>query len=240
MAQRNGGAPTRRRPSALSVSALLVGALATVTACGADTNSGAQAPPGSADAPGSAASAPRHLTTPPGGGRDDKAAPASTDRAATKAPKAAEPSVATEAASAAPAARRICSKDQLKLSIGRADIGAGNVYVPLAFTNTGDASCTLTGFPGVSLLDGPGTAIGEPAKRRGPAGSTVVLKPGGSAYASLHTLNKGVSDKPCWRTASEIRVYPPDSYRSMKTSAHSFQVCGGVFEVTAVEPGSRP
>ncbi|MES4904050.1 MULTISPECIES: DUF4232 domain-containing protein [unclassified Streptomyces] len=237
MAQRYGGTPARRRPPVLSVSALLIGALAAVTACGAEEDSGAPAPPGSADAPHSATSGARPGTAEPGtAGR--RSAEASTPG---KAPSAAKPSVATEGASAAPpTVRRICSKGQLKLSTGRADIGAGNVYVPLAFTNTGETSCTLTGFPGVSLLDAPGSAIGDPATRRGPARPTVVLKPGDSAHASLHTLNKGLSDKPCWRTAAEIRAYPPDSYRSMKTSARSFQVCGGVFEVTALEPGSQP
>ncbi|ADI05249.1 hypothetical protein SBI_02128 [Streptomyces bingchenggensis BCW-1] len=237
MAQRYGGTPARRLPPVLSVSALLIGALAAVTACGADEDSGAPAPPGAAGASHSAASASRPGAAEPGARAHD------SGRASTpaKAPSAAKPSVATEGASGAPpAARRICSEDQLKLSAGRADFGAGNVYVPLAFTNTGETSCTLTGFPGVSLLDTPGTAIGGPAARRGPARPTVVLKPGDSAYASLHTLNKGLSDKPCWRTASEIRAYPPDSYRSMKTSARSFQVCGEVFEVTALEPGSEP
>ncbi|MGY0064459.1 DUF4232 domain-containing protein [Streptomyces sp. LZ34] len=237
MAQRYGGTPARRRPPVLSVCALLIGALAAATACGTDTDSGAPAPPGSADAPHSATGSSRPGTAEPSAAGHD-AAPASTP---AKAPTAAKPSVATEGASAAPpAVRRICSEGQLKLSTGRADIGAGNVYVPLAFTNTGETSCTLTGFPGVSLLDAPGAAIGDPATRRGPARPTVVLKPGDSAYASLHTLNKGLSDKPCWRTASEIRAYPPDSYRSMKTSARSFQVCGEVFEVTALEPGSQP
>ncbi|MDT0546429.1 MULTISPECIES: DUF4232 domain-containing protein [Streptomyces] len=234
MTQPHGGAPARRRPPVLSISALVVGALAAVTACGSDTTSGAPAPPGSAGKSHSATGTARPGTAAP------STAPPEADPA-SKAPSAAEPSVTTEAGSAAPpAVRRICSKDQLKLSTGRADIGAGNVYVPLAFTNTGAASCTLTGYPGVSLLDAPGAAIGDPATRRGPGRPTVVLKPGDSAYASLHTVNKGLSDKPCWRTAAEIRAYPPDSHRSIKVSARSFRVCGGVFEVTAVEPGSQP
>ncbi|MGW3570790.1 DUF4232 domain-containing protein, partial [Streptomyces sp. NPDC000941] len=59
MAQRYGGTPARRLPPVLSVSALLIGALAAVTACGADEDSGAPAPPGAAGASHSAASAGR-------------------------------------------------------------------------------------------------------------------------------------------------------------------------------------
>ncbi|WP_432253861.1 DUF4232 domain-containing protein [Streptomyces sp. HNM1019] len=132
----------------------------------------------------------------------------------------------------------MCSKAQLTLSVGRKDMGAGNVYLPLVFTNRSATTCTLTGYPGVSLLDSSGTAIGDPATRRGPTRSPVSLPPGGSASASLHTLNEGMNDTPCRRTAARIRVYPPDSFDAMNVSTRSFRVCGGVFEVETTRSGT--
>jgi hypothetical protein len=136
-----------------------------------------------------------------------------------------------------PGARRVCSTEQLRLSLGRKDVGAGNVYLPLVLTNKSTGTCTLTGFPGVSLLDSTGSAIGDPATRRGGPRSTVSLPPGSSASAMLHTLNEGTTDKPCRRASARIRAYPPDSFTSMTVPARSFRVCGGVFEVEAVHSG---
>ncbi|GAA1099008.1 hypothetical protein GCM10009579_12470 [Streptomyces javensis] len=134
--------------------------------------------------------------------------------------------------------RRVCSKAQLTLAVGRMDIGAGNVYLPLVFTNKSTRTCTLTGYPGVSLLDSTGAVIGDPATRRGPTRSPVSLPPGGSASSSLHTLNEGMNDTPCRRTAARIRVYPPDSFDAMSVPAGSFRVCGGVFEVETTQSGT--
>ncbi|UTO61220.1 DUF4232 domain-containing protein [Streptomyces rapamycinicus NRRL 5491] len=134
--------------------------------------------------------------------------------------------------------RRVCSKAQLTLAAGRMDTGAGNVYLPLVFTNKSATTCTLTGYPGVSLLDSTGAVIGDPATRRGPTRSPVSLPPGGSASSSLHTLNEGMNDTPCRRTAARIRVYPPDSFDAMNVSARSFRVCGGVFEVETTRSGT--
>ena len=58
--------------------------------------------------------------------------------------------------------------------------------------NTSTTTCEVRGFPGVSLLDGSGNQIGEPATREGNEGAAVVLKPGESASATLHTTNEGV------------------------------------------------
>ncbi|QKV91090.1 DUF4232 domain-containing protein [Streptomyces sp. NA02950] len=228
MVQRHGTALRRTaaaRSRPLVLSALLIGALATATGCGTDAGDGAWT---RSDSSGAARS-----SNAVGAARD---AAAPRDHSAPSGPRSAADS-ASAAASAAPAVRRVCSTEQLKLSVGRKDVGAGNVYLPLAFTNTSTTACTLTGFPGVSLLDADGALIGDPATRRGPSHSTVSLPPRGSASAVLHTLNEGVTDTPCWKSAASIRAYPPDSFRAMKVAAHSFRVCGGVFDVEAVRSG---
>ena len=112
--------------------------------------------------------------------------------------------------------------------------------MPLVFTNTGNVICRLVGFPGVSLLYASGARIGEPAQREGDTRAAVVLAPGEDAYASLHTVNKGVTDKPCWQPATWIQAYPPGSTRALRASAGSLQVCGGVFEMSELRPGQHP
>ncbi|MHC3474860.1 DUF4232 domain-containing protein [Streptomyces sp. 7R007] len=133
-----------------------------------------------------------------------------------------------------------CTRRHLTLSLGRISPAAGNLYAPLVFTNTGSKACTFRGYPGVSLLDSSGHRIGEPAKRRGPMRPAVVLDPGDSAYATLHTINNGLSDKPCWQPASRVQAYPPGYTWALRTDARSFQVCGNQFDVAAVRPGSHP
>ncbi|MET7904973.1 DUF4232 domain-containing protein [Streptomyces sp. NPDC005355] len=244
MVQRNGTTtPRSRPPRPLALCALLVGALATATACGSDTGDGASSPPASSAS--SVAAASSAATTSSDTVTSSVSTTPRSERPVShsaKPPTASAHTSPSHASSSAPAAasgaRRICSKEQLTLTVGRMDVGAGNVYLPLVLTNKGTSTCTLTGFPGVSLLDSAGSAIGDPATRRGPTHSTVSLPPGGSASTSLHTLNEGMTDTPCRRTPAEIRAYPPDSFGAMKAPARSFRVCGGVFEVEAVQSGT--
>lgn len=131
-----------------------------------------------------------------------------------------------------------CTADDMSLRLGASDVGAGNIRVPLVFTNKSKESCTLRGYPGVSLIARDGSTVGKPATREGATGKPVTLRPGQSAHALLHTLNDGVKDTPCWTGAQIVYVYPPGSKESMTTRTGGFRVCGGRFSVTAVESGS--
>ncbi|ARF53765.1 DUF4232 domain-containing protein [Streptomyces gilvosporeus] len=147
------------------------------------------------------------------------------------------PSAAQAHTSAMTASDR-CTADNLSLSLGRTDIGAGNIHIPLVFTNKGKTSCSLRGFPGVSLTLKEGTPVGKPATRSGAAGGSVRLRPGQSAHAVLHTVNDGVSDTPCWSTAQLVHVFPPGSKEAMTAGTDGLRVCGGEFDVTSVKPGA--
>lgn len=131
-----------------------------------------------------------------------------------------------------------CTTADMSLGLGRTDIGAGNIHIPLNFTNKSKKACSLRGFPGVSLTQRDGSAIGKPATREGSAGGSVRLQPGQSAHAVLHTVNDGVSDTPCWKNSQNVSVYPPGSKESMTTDSHGLRVCGGTFTVTTVKAGS--
>ncbi|MEU5212788.1 DUF4232 domain-containing protein [Streptomyces sp. NPDC020742] len=162
---------------------------------------------------------------------------ASASAGASAGGRTGKPNAAESQASAMSASDR-CTATQMSLRLGPADIGAGNIHYPLVFTNKGKKACTLRGFPGVSLIKRDGSSVGKPATREGGAGAVVRLQPGQSAHAVLHTLNEGVSDTPCWAESQIVYVYPPGSKEPMTTGSRGLRVCGGRFDVTAVEAGS--
>ncbi|WP_053170706.1 DUF4232 domain-containing protein [Streptomyces virginiae] len=129
----------------------------------------------------------------------------------------------------APAPATSCAAGDLDLAVGTPDPGAGQLYVPLGFTNIGDRSCTLLGHPGVSVLDADRQRIGSPADREGTASGPVTLAPGRSATAVLHTTN-GPIGGPCLDRGTFLKVYPPASKDEVLVKA-SFQICSDRFTV---------
>jgi len=128
-----------------------------------------------------------------------------------------------------------CATGQLKGSLGETQSGAGQRYTTLVLTNTGSKECDLRGFPGVSLVDATGKQIGQPASREGSEGATVIIQPGGTASATLHTSAAGMGAQ-CDSTSAQLRVYPPDNTESLMIAA-AYSACGG-FRVTTLVSGS--
>lgn len=216
-----GPRPPRRRPAAALGAAAALLTLA-AAGCGSDGTTSAattlpSAPTVGSDTPASPSSdAP---TTPSGG-----PAPSATSDAPTTSPSA--------AAGAAPSR---CLATQLGIALGKGDPGAGNVYYPLELTNKAARSCTLDGFPGVSLLRGDGSTIGKPATREGGPATAVRLAPGATVRADLHTLNRGVKGDSCWKAPTLIKVYPPGDTDSLTLSTGQPVVCGDTFTVSPVK-----
>src|SRR6266576_3781635 len=66
-----------------------------------------------------------------------------------------------------------CPTSSLQVKLGVGQGYAGGVYVVIDFTNTGASTCSLFGYPGVSLVKGPPyTQIGLAAKRSATCGPT--------------------------------------------------------------------
>jgi hypothetical protein len=111
-----------------------------------------------------------------------------------------------------------CKAGELKLSIGRGDAAAGTAYRPLRFTNAGQRTCTMQGFPGVSYVAGDdGHQVGPAAFREGTKGAVVSLAPGETAFATVgftqvHNFDPNVC-KPT--PVRGLRVYPPHDTASM-------------------------
>ncbi|MFI1741750.1 DUF4232 domain-containing protein [Streptomyces sioyaensis] len=218
--------PSPRRVRNLAAALLAVTAAAALTAC-------QDGKPDSAKSPSSAAS----------GGSSSGAASGTngggtgSQNTAGSADSAGQPTAARGAASTDHSSHR-CTAASLRMSLGQPDPGAGNIRSALTFTNNGKQSCTLRGFPGVSLLAKDGQAVGKPATREGAAGAAVTLAPGKSAHAVLHTITKGMKGSGCWPAGASVQAFPPGSKESMTARASGLQVCGDEFSVTALAPGA--
>jgi hypothetical protein len=101
--------------------------------------------------------------------------------------------------------------------------------VHLALRNTGETTCTVQGWPGVSFVGGGnGTQIGAPAglDRSVPA-PTVTLAPGDTAVAPLKiTRAENVPAGDCSPVEPEgFRVYPPGSKQSLFVASTDYTAC---------------
>ena len=151
-----------------------------------------------------------------------------TATAATTAPAGAVPTSSPTAVT--------CAASQLTAALGGGDAGAGNLYRYLVLTNHGSTPCSLTGFPGLSLLDAKGGQLGAPATFDHSMGyARVVLQPGASASDTVHTLNQGATS--CSGTSSSLRIYPPGDTASLVIPGQ-VTLCGGELSVSPFTAGS--
>jgi hypothetical protein len=121
---------------------------------------------------------------------------------------------------------------------------AGGVYETIVFTNTSGATCTLYGYPGVSLVSAPPyTQIGLAAKR---AGTTpvklITLATGASANALLQVVDAlNFGSATCSPTkAAFLRVFPPNQTVPVYL-ADTSEICAQPVQtlfISAVQVGS--
>ncbi len=82
----------------------------------------------------------------------------------------------------------VCDYDQLYIEAAVAQGGgaAGSRYITLTFTNTGDANCTMSGYPAVHYVNAAGQQVGAAAANATEwSSSGGVLAPGDSLTATL-------------------------------------------------------
>lgn len=179
---------TRRRPAA----ALLAFAVFGVSACLASACSASPAP------------APSPSSTPP-------ASSAPPTSAAPSSP----PPASTAPASTPPAASgpQPCATRALQVKPGLSQSAAGSTYLQIVFTNISSRTCTLYGYPGVSLAGGsPVSQIGLAAKENPQQRKLVTLNPGGQASALLRIVTaQNFPKSRCGPAqATYLQVYPPN------------------------------
>ena len=137
-----------------------------------------------------------------------------------------------------------CPTRSLKVKLGASQGTAGSVYTTIDFTNISSVTCTLYGYPGVSLQTArPLHQIGKPA-RENPATprQLVTLQPQTTANALLRIADAGnYPESTCgMTTAHYLQVYPPNqttpAYIKYTTQGCSKPV--RLMTVDVVKPGS--
>ena len=137
-----------------------------------------------------------------------------------------------------------CPTRSLQVKLGVSQGTAGSVYTTIDFTNISGVTCTLYGYPGVSLQTAkPLHQIGKPAKENSATPRKLVtLQPQTTANALLQIVDAGnYPPSTCGpTTAHYLQVYPPNqttpAYIKYKTQACSKPV--RLMTVNVVKPGS--
>jgi hypothetical protein len=150
----------------------------------------------------------------------------------------------TSSAPAAPAGPAPCPTRSLGLKLGLSQGTAGSVYQVLDFTNISNVSCTLYGYPGVSLAGGhPVKQVGLAADENpNPPRKLVTLAPGAVANALLRIVDAlNYPTAKCGPVTTKwLQIYPPNQttpvFLSYTTKACSKRV--KFLTVSVVQPGS--
>jgi hypothetical protein len=176
------------------------------------------------------------------------AAPAASDSTTPDGTAPATPAATTPAAPAttpaAPAGASSCATRSLHVRLGASQGTAGSVYTTIVFKNVSNATCTLYGYPGVSLTTGnPVTVIGKAAKEN-PATPRrlVTLQPQTRASALLRIVDaQNYPASECNpKNSTYLQVYPPNQTAPVRIK---FKTVGcakpvNLLTVDVVKPGS--
>ncbi|MET8582200.1 DUF4232 domain-containing protein [Streptomyces collinus] len=172
--------------------------------------------------------------------------PAATTPTAANRAQAGSRGSNTQAQPAGTTPKRIaaCPTRYLKVRPGVSQGTAGSVYQVIDFTNIAQTTCTLYGYPGVSLAGGsPVHQIGPAATRNttGPR-ALVTLAPGATGNVLLRITDAGnYPAAQCHPTAAQyLQVYPPGQTTPIYVAYTSTACAGtvGLLSVSALQPGS--
>jgi Domain of unknown function (DUF4232) len=136
-----------------------------------------------------------------------------TVTATATAPAAPTGTVTATSPATSPAGPRACATSSLHVTQGTPQGYAGGVYQAITFTNAGGASCTLYGYPGVSLVSASHAQIGLAASRSSVTPvKLITLAPGATASAQLQIVDAlNFPASTCHPVkAAYLRIYPPN------------------------------
>jgi hypothetical protein len=169
--------------------------------------------------------------------------PASSSSAAAPASSSAPATTPATSFSPAVTGPSPCATSDLNVSLGPSNGAAGSVYQTIVFTNRSSATCTLYGYPGVSLVSAaPYTQIGLAAQRDGTTPVKVItLASGATASAALRIVNAlNFDTSTCSPTKGAfLRIYPPNQTAPVYL-ADAAQVCAQPVQtlfISAVQAG---
>lgn len=185
------------------MAAAAVTAALALTACGGNDDSGTSDAAGSPSASTSAAA---------------PASPSASDSAATKDGSGSGSDSgggsSSGSGSDSGSGSGICHADGLSGAVaagsGAQSVGSQGAEV-IELTNTGSASCTMHGFPGVDLIASDGHHWSLSRKSASPA--TVTLAPGGKAYFAVDYLPYESGDGTEFKATSLLITPPNDTHQ---------------------------
>jgi len=156
----------------------------------------------------------------------------------TAAPTTEPATTAPPATTTTPAGIVACSPGDLTAAIGNQEGAMGSAFLDVIVTNVVTRSCTLSGYPVVTLLDAGGQEFGDPAALPDVEPTAIELAPGGIGRFTLHTTN-GPIGGPCLADAAALRVVlTPDTAPIDITT--TYQACGGFDIWSAWALGAAP
>lgn len=98
----------------------------------------------------------------------------------------------------APVPVAACAPAQLTPSLGPPEGAAGTIFYPLILQNTGDAACSMSGYPGVSFIAGSDNhPVGAAATQEPDEPGTVVIDPGQATSANVGIVNAANYPQDC-------------------------------------------
>ncbi len=139
-----------------------------------------------------------------------------------------------------------CRGPQLALSAEGSDAGAGGRSVTLSLRNVGTRVCSLSGYPGVALVDTEGRSLADVRSEpvlgaSGQPTETVVLPPRGKAWFDVRWTvvpDETLGPRPC-TPATRMRVTAPGDTSPVSLD-QSLAPCNGRVRVTALRGGEDP
>ena len=142
-------------------------------------------------------------------------------------------SASPSASATASTAIAACATKNLSLALVNNGGGtAGTTYLNAAVTNKGTATCTLTGYPTVTLLNSAGTSEGKAINSATVASSAITLAAGKTAYAAIGFPTAGNFPTGTCNTATTTLSLTPPNTTTALTVATTYAYCPG-FSVTA-------
>jgi hypothetical protein len=135
-----------------------------------------------------------------------------------------------------------CHSGDLALTHVSEDAGAGQREVVYAFTNNGQAACSLAGYPTLVFFDANGKRLDSITSVQSEDGDfaangaspTVTLTPKGKAVFRIRFTGIQATDKPCANTA-RVRATPPGNAQAIEL-ADALQICTGEVLISPVRP----
>jgi hypothetical protein len=157
------------------------------------------------------------------------------------------PTTTTTIASSAPS----CVNGQVSVSAGSVVAGLGHVAVPFVFTNQSQATCTLSGYPGVAGLNEMGNQVVQAERTLGgymgpfltsPNLPVVPLAPGQSASALIESTDNPIGTATTCPAYPSFLVTPPNLTVSVRQPIPNFGSDPGIpgcsqIDVHPVVPG---